>query len=216
MYLARNRWLSPPLGRWIERDPLGYVDGMGLNEYVRSRPLDGLDPTGLDDWWRDPLFDFPKALERSADCYVTLWMDPQMHGHHWIEFVQPSGFVTALGFWPRGWYTPTPNVNAFRRGVHPSGIVPYEDPYYGYRINNDKSMLPDGAISTRMIRKARGFIGFGIGVNTPCAEASCAMIHDCLRSFEPARPWSFLTNNCRVGAADAYMSCCLERLRGAP
>ena len=47
MYLARNRWLSPPLGRWIERDPLGYVDGMGLYEYVRSGSVDATDPWGL-------------------------------------------------------------------------------------------------------------------------------------------------------------------------
>jgi hypothetical protein len=47
MYLARNRWLSPPLGRWIERDPLGYVDGMGLYEYVRGRAASDFDPWGL-------------------------------------------------------------------------------------------------------------------------------------------------------------------------
>jgi RHS repeat-associated protein len=46
MYLARNRWNSPPLGRWIQRDPLGYVDGMGLYEYVRGAPLNGVDPPG--------------------------------------------------------------------------------------------------------------------------------------------------------------------------
>ena len=47
MYLARNRWNSPPLGRWIERDPLGYVDGMGLYEYVRGRAASASDPWGL-------------------------------------------------------------------------------------------------------------------------------------------------------------------------
>jgi len=38
-YLARNRWLDPELGRWRQRDPLGYVDGMGLYEYVGAAPL---------------------------------------------------------------------------------------------------------------------------------------------------------------------------------
>jgi RHS repeat-associated protein len=47
MYLARNRWNSPPLGRWIERDPLGYVDGMGLYEYAKGIPSVFLDPFGL-------------------------------------------------------------------------------------------------------------------------------------------------------------------------
>ncbi|MCX5649782.1 MAG: hypothetical protein NTU45_00085 [Planctomycetota bacterium] len=48
MYLARNRWNSPPLGRWIERDSLGYVDGMGLYEYCGGGPIEAVDPTGLD------------------------------------------------------------------------------------------------------------------------------------------------------------------------
>jgi RHS repeat-associated protein len=46
MYLARNRWLSPPLGRWIQRDPLGYVDGLNLGEYANSSPLVSNDPYG--------------------------------------------------------------------------------------------------------------------------------------------------------------------------
>jgi RHS repeat-associated protein len=47
MYLARNRWNSPPLGRWIERDPLGYVDGMNLNLSFLASPVSVFDPTGL-------------------------------------------------------------------------------------------------------------------------------------------------------------------------
>jgi RHS repeat-associated protein len=47
MYLARNRWNSPPLGRWIERDPLGYVDGMNLNLAFLASPVSVFDPTGL-------------------------------------------------------------------------------------------------------------------------------------------------------------------------
>jgi hypothetical protein len=31
-------WGIQPYGRFIQRDPLGYVDGMGLYEYVRSSP----------------------------------------------------------------------------------------------------------------------------------------------------------------------------------
>ncbi|MFN5496261.1 MAG: RHS repeat-associated core domain-containing protein, partial [bacterium] len=49
---------SPTLGRWLERDPAGYVDGMGLYEYVRGGPIAAVDPSGLstatgDKWWRD-------------------------------------------------------------------------------------------------------------------------------------------------------------------
>ena len=47
LYTVRHRHYSPELGRWISRDPLGYVDGMGLYEDVRSTPLVHSDPMGM-------------------------------------------------------------------------------------------------------------------------------------------------------------------------
>ncbi len=46
-YLARNRWYDPVLGRWLQRDPAGYVDGMSMYEYVRNIPYGSVDPMGL-------------------------------------------------------------------------------------------------------------------------------------------------------------------------
>ncbi len=43
----RARMLHPRLGRFMQRDPLGYVDGFNLYEYVRSSPLGFVDPLGL-------------------------------------------------------------------------------------------------------------------------------------------------------------------------
>jgi len=43
---VRHRTYHPALGRWLQRDPLGYVDGMGLYEYAGSSPIGLLDPTG--------------------------------------------------------------------------------------------------------------------------------------------------------------------------
>jgi RHS repeat-associated protein len=42
----RARMLHPGLGRFMQRDPLGYVDGMSLYEYVRSAPEQSRDPLG--------------------------------------------------------------------------------------------------------------------------------------------------------------------------
>ena len=42
----RARHYDPWNGRWLQRDPIGYVDGMNLYEYVRSRPLSWPDPYG--------------------------------------------------------------------------------------------------------------------------------------------------------------------------
>jgi RHS repeat-associated protein len=46
-YLARNRWYDPLLGRWLSRDPMGYVDGMNSYLYVAANPLVLIDPLGL-------------------------------------------------------------------------------------------------------------------------------------------------------------------------
>jgi len=44
---VRNRLYHAVLGRWTRRDPLGYVDGASLYQYVGSRPITGLDAMGL-------------------------------------------------------------------------------------------------------------------------------------------------------------------------
>jgi RHS repeat-associated protein len=46
-YLARHRHYSPEFGRWVQRDPAGYIDGSSLYESVASKPLTRTDPMGL-------------------------------------------------------------------------------------------------------------------------------------------------------------------------
>jgi RHS repeat-associated protein len=44
----RNRWMSPKLGRFISRDPIGFNGGdFNLYRYVRNRPQTLVDPSGL-------------------------------------------------------------------------------------------------------------------------------------------------------------------------
>ena len=45
-YHVRHREYHPTLGRWMQRDPLGYVDGMSLYDYARSMPTAFIDPEG--------------------------------------------------------------------------------------------------------------------------------------------------------------------------
>ncbi len=47
LYTVRFRNYSPLLGRWLERDPAGYVDGASLYQYVKSSPVRSFDPLGL-------------------------------------------------------------------------------------------------------------------------------------------------------------------------
>ena len=49
LYYFRNRWYSPRLGRFMQRDPMGYVDGASLYELASSEPVNKVDPLGLED-----------------------------------------------------------------------------------------------------------------------------------------------------------------------
>jgi hypothetical protein len=44
---VRHRVYDPELGRWTRRDPIGYVDGMGLYENVGSGVIGRIDSNGL-------------------------------------------------------------------------------------------------------------------------------------------------------------------------
>ncbi len=46
LYYVRNRKYNPALGRWIQRDPIGYAGGINLYGYVGGMPAGGVDPWG--------------------------------------------------------------------------------------------------------------------------------------------------------------------------
>ena len=46
-WLARNRWYESDQGRWLTRDPAGYIDGLSMYMYVRCNPFGLVDPMGL-------------------------------------------------------------------------------------------------------------------------------------------------------------------------
>ena len=47
LYYVRNRTYNPVLGRWIQRDPIGYQGGINLYGYVESSPIGSVDALGL-------------------------------------------------------------------------------------------------------------------------------------------------------------------------
>ncbi len=47
LYYVRNRTYNPTLGRWIERDPIGYLAGPNLYEYAVGASVVATDPSGL-------------------------------------------------------------------------------------------------------------------------------------------------------------------------
>jgi RHS repeat-associated protein len=49
LYYYRFRDYSPLIGRFLQPDPLGYIDGLNLYAYCANNPVNRVDPMGL--WW---------------------------------------------------------------------------------------------------------------------------------------------------------------------
>jgi len=84
----RARFYKPEDGRWLNRDPAGYMDGMNLYEYCASRPPSTNDPNGLySDWVHEHLtrewaikegmlYDAANAVAEADDATDGIWTGP--------------------------------------------------------------------------------------------------------------------------------------------
>ena len=85
LYHVRHRVYHVTLGRWMQRDPQGYVDGMSLYTYVGGNPLSGVDPLGL--------FEPDKTVE------LLKRFDPEAHQFALREGVKLASFEKAVFVW---------------------------------------------------------------------------------------------------------------------
>ncbi len=69
----RARWMSPLAGRFLGRDPIGYVDGFCL--YYKYFSLSSMDPTGLED-------EDPWQIEGPPTYGYTIW---GYYYRHWRQ-----------------------------------------------------------------------------------------------------------------------------------
>jgi hypothetical protein len=62
----------PTAARFLQRDPVGYVDGMSLYEYVRSSPVGWRDAMGLEEiTWHDP-YETGNIANQLVLCYTSI------------------------------------------------------------------------------------------------------------------------------------------------
>ncbi len=57
----RARWYDPETGRFVSEDPIGFEAGdTNLNRYVSNSPVNGTDPSGLEEYSDKQLYEFAK------------------------------------------------------------------------------------------------------------------------------------------------------------
>ncbi|MBK8916203.1 MAG: RHS repeat-associated core domain-containing protein [Phycisphaerales bacterium] len=71
LYHFLFRSYSPEFGRWLQRDPAGYVDGPNLLEYVTSKPSALVDPLGLLYSPPDPS---PYTSKINQTCHIWIYL----------------------------------------------------------------------------------------------------------------------------------------------
>jgi len=85
LYHVRYRMYHPTLGRWLQRDPVGYADGMGLYEYVGGTPATALDANGLERCTssvvRQKFLSKIKAQVDVSTVVVSVDGQPECEGH---------------------------------------------------------------------------------------------------------------------------------------
>ena len=197
LYHVRHRVYDPELGRWTRRDPIGYVDGRNLQEYVGGRALARIDDSGLRSVSGAAVGAVGSIFinpSEPSDCPIGYHLDPRRN-----QCVRDVGFQDGL---------PIARVCCRRIRVNyaPTWMVHCEivssPPFYSC----EEWASPDPVerqYPTR--RSSAGQLPDG----TPCSQASSSAIWNCLRvnphSDGNVRPDS----NCQTSVIDRQNKCCI-------
>jgi RHS repeat-associated protein len=227
LYTVRFRTYSPELGRWLQRDPLGPVDGVNVYQYVRSSPVLLTDPLGLLSP-PPPGRGDPNGVPSSKDprndpskgCGVAVYGNDlgNKFGHRWIEIDDPVTGESRLGYWP------TTMKGAFggRGRWLATGADPADstDTCLCDPTSEDLSLHYNDKGDTRWFttvhgKKAHGilepWLQFGDGVGTLVSDATCDQIRNCIHRYVDPYGYFYGLHSCRGAVDEALNACGLER-----
>ena len=85
LHLAQYRAYDSELGRWLSRDPAGFIDGPNLYAYVLNNPVLYYDPTGLS------FYDWSAGFGDSISFGATEWIRKKLGVDHMVDKCSDGG-----------------------------------------------------------------------------------------------------------------------------
>jgi RHS repeat-associated protein len=209
---VRHRVLDSASGKWTRMDPLGYVDGAGVNEYVMSCPLTATDAAGL--------------ARQVADGGVTIPIVPPLNtptNPRWWEPVKPARvkLKECLANCNSMGYVQSPSCISSCYALYPpeANICCWD--YVGLRhceIVIGTSCAGAAAGATLKGTYPLTIISTGTMLYGPsatgiaCANAHWGDVIDCVSGCQAANPYTWPTTpnwNCQKQAKLCVRSCCV-------
>jgi len=211
----RARAYSARLGRFVQRDPLQFIDSMNLYEYAMSMPAGRLDPSG-----RESIELKSITIKRN---HIRVWVvvgiaEGDGYGHWWTEIDGSRSY----GWWP---VSPLPGgltglkqtvfgVPGELNGTTSFGGTATRDPHHGDAA--DESFHP--------WRREPEWLGFstpklqyGPAKDTQCPCVTEEDIKDCINDFVGTfsashTQWSYpLGWNCHSFQNELMSVCCMRK-----
>jgi RHS repeat-associated protein len=142
----RHRWYSPKLGRFVNRDPAGYVDGLSL--YAGYFAPNGVDPTGLIDQWHHLISQLGQGIDSKTKALlsrldVDVNIDAKEYGLILDDKIHAK--LESAGWWKEWklWFDTTPECNITKDSIEAKLRAMKDNIKYKDLLNTGKDALVD-------------------------------------------------------------------------
>ncbi len=177
---SRARYYNPGLQRWMQRDPIGYFDGMSLYEYVRSRPIVNMDPMGTSDLFNPGLLN-PTGPGNNIGNVLYPPPEPE------CEDNRPCNYAVGISVWLQMVLMDVDHKNDFNGGNairHCMAACRSNKVCKGAKEFWDG--LEDGKKQSSKMDLANNKVGYGLSKKSSCLDACDKALRDgkltCLKS----------------------------------